>query len=85
MGKTIVPDGYESKLNTYDTQTAIGYIKKWFQEALSGSLKLKRVSAPLFVAAQSGLNDDLSGKERPVRFAVPVLDVDGEVVHYLAK
>lgn len=85
MGKTIVPDGYESKLNTYDTQTAIGYIKKWFEEALSGSLKLKRVSAPLFVAAQSGLNDDLSGKERPVRFDVPELDVDGEVVHSLAK
>ncbi len=85
MGKTIVPKNYKSTLDVYDTQTAIGNIKKWFEEALTGSLKLKRVSAPLFVAADSGLNDDLSGKERAVFFDIPSLEVDGEVVHSLAK
>lgn len=52
---------------------------------MTGSLKLKRVSAPLFVNQQSGLNDNLSGVERPVRFDVPSLDDNGEVVHSLAK
>lgn len=83
--KTIVPQGYQSELSVYDTQTAIGFIKKWFEEAMTGSLKLKRVSAPLFVDAASGLNDNLSGVERPVRFDVPALDGSGEVVHSLAK
>lgn len=50
-----------------------------------GSLKLKRVSAPLFVEENSGLNDDLSGVERPVRFDVPALENQAEVVHSLAK
>ncbi|MGL4389711.1 MAG: aspartate--ammonia ligase, partial [Carnobacterium maltaromaticum] len=46
MKKTIIPTNYESVLNVYDTQTAIGFIKRCFEEALTGSLKLKRVSAP---------------------------------------
>src|SRR5690554_4857368 len=85
MSKTIIPKGYQSTLNIYETQTAIGFIKRCFEEALTGSLKLKRVSAPLFVAAGSGLNDDLSGNERAVSFDIPSLNVDGEVVHSLAK
>lgn len=52
---------------------------------MTGSLKLKRVSAPLFVNQQSGLNDNLSGVERPVQFDVPSLNDNGEVVHSLAK
>lgn len=52
---------------------------------MTGSLKLKRVSAPLFVNERSGLNDNLSGVERPVRFDVPSLNDNGEVVHSLAK
>lgn len=83
--KLIVPEDYNPSLGIYDTQTAIGNIKKWFEEALNGSLKLKRVSAPLFVAENSGLNDDLSGTERPVSFHVPSLKTRGEVVHSLAK
>ncbi len=85
MEKTIVPKGYQSTLNIYDTQTAIGFIKRCFEEALTGSLKLKRVSAPLFVDERSGLNDNLSGSERPVKFDVPALNDNGEVVHSLAK
>lgn len=85
ISKTIIPDNYSPILDSYDTQTAIGFIKKWFEEALSGSLKLKRVSAPLFVNEKSGLNDNLSGSERPVRFDIPSLKDQGEVVHSLAK
>ena len=81
----IIPKNYRSSLGVYDTQTAIGDIKKWFEEALSGSLKLKRVSAPLFVQEDSGLNDELSGVEKPVSFQVPALKARGEVVHSLAK
>lgn len=84
--KTLIPENYVSTLGTYETQTAIGFIKQCFEEALTGSLKLKRVSAPLFVARNSGLNDDLSGVERPVRFDIPALaGQEGEVVHSLAK
>ncbi|CAM4202436.1 aspartate--ammonia ligase [Erysipelothrix aquatica] len=86
MKKTKVPHGYQSTLGIYETQTAIGFIKRWFEEALTGSLKLKRVSAPLFVANNSGLNDDLSGVERAVRFDIPAISgTEGEVVHSLAK
>ncbi|MDT2849198.1 aspartate--ammonia ligase [Vagococcus carniphilus] len=85
MEKTIIPNNYQSTLNVYDTQTAIGFIKRCFEEALTGSLKLKRVSAPLFVDERSGLNDNLSGTERPVKFDVPALSDNGEVVHSLAK
>ena len=83
--KTIIPENYKSSLDIYETQTAIGYIKRWFEEALTGSLKLKRVSAPLFVQANSGINDDLSGIERAVSFDIPSLKFEGEVVHSLAK
>lgn len=84
--KTMIPENYVSTLGTYETQTAIGFIKQCFEEALTRSLKLKRVSAPLFVARNSGLNDDLSGVERPVRFDIPALaGQEGEVVHSLAK
>lgn len=85
MEKTIVPKNYQSTLNVYDTQTAIGFIKRCFEEALTGSLKLKRVSAPLFVDERSGLNDNLNGYERPVKFDVPALNDNAEVVHSLAK
>lgn len=85
MEKTIVPKNYQSTLNVYDTQTAIGFIKRCFEEALTGSLKLKRVSAPLFVDERSGLNDNLNGHERPVKFDVPALNDNAEVVHSLAK
>ena len=74
MEKTIIPKDYKSTLNVYDTQTAIGFIKRCFEEALTGSLKLKRVSAPLCVDERSGLNDKLSGSERPVKFDVPALN-----------
>lgn len=80
-----IPGGYEAKLGLYDTQSAIALIKDTFQQALSAMLRLKRVSAPLFVNPADGLNDNLNGVERPVRFDAPGAGLDAEVVHSLAK
>ena len=85
MSNTQIPQNYKSLLGLYDTQKAIGLIKTIFQEKICAALHLKRVTAPLFVAHGSGLNDDLNGVERPVRFDVPCLNGDAEVVHSLAK
>lgn len=80
-----IPKDYSPKLNQYDLQRAIDFIKLTFQSELATILGLQRVSAPLFVYSQSGLNDNLSGKERPVAFDIPALSSDAEVVHSLAK
>ena len=86
MSKTCIPAGYHSVLNEYDTQRAIAYIKQTFQEEFSSALNLKRVSAPLFVTEDSGLNDNLNGYERPVSFDIPAVGRgDAQVVHSLAK
>ena len=85
MNKIYIPDGYRPTLDAYDTQRAIAYIKMTFQEEFSAALNLKRVSAPLFVTEDSGLNDNLSGKERPVNFDIPAVGKEAEVVHSLAK
>ena len=85
MSKTVIPKDYKPRLDVYRTQKAIAFIKKTFQERLSEVLNLKRVSAPLFVAENSGLNDNLSGKERPVSFDIPAIGLDAQVVHSLAK
>ena len=85
MSKTYIPQGYSPLLNLYDTQKAIGLLKRLFEDTLSGALNLRRVSAPLFVEAATGLNDDLSGVERPVSFDVPAAGRDAQVVHSLAK
>ncbi|MBR2432758.1 MAG: aspartate--ammonia ligase [Clostridia bacterium] len=80
-----MPEGYRPPLDEYNTQKAIAYIKQTFQEEFASALNLKRVSAPLFVTEQSGLNDNLNGYERPVSFDVPAIGVDAQVVHSLAK
>ena len=85
MGKTVIPDGYKSSLGIYDTQAAIELIKSTFASNFSKALNLKRVSAPLFVRTDSGLNDDLNGVERAVEFDIPSADADAQVVHSLAK
>jgi len=72
-------------LDAYDTQRAIAYIKATFQDEFSSALNLKRVSAPLFVTEESGLNDDLNGFERPVAFDIPAVGTSAQVVHSLAK
>ena len=85
MNQIYIPEGYKPPLGSYETQRAIAYIKKAFQEEFAGALNLKRVSAPLFVTEQSGLNDNLSGVERPVSFDVPAVGKEAQVVHSLAK
>ena len=85
MSKTYIPQDYRPLLDAYDTQRAIAYIKHTFQDEFSGALNLKRVSAPLFVTRDSGLNDDLNGYERAVTFDIPAVGEDAQVVHSLAK
>ena len=85
MNKCYIPEGYRPVLDAYDTQHAIAYIKRHFQDEFQNALNLKRVSAPLFVTDESGLNDNLNGYERPVSFDVPAIGAEAEVVHSLAK
>ena len=85
MNTIQIPKGYKPVLDAYDTQRAIAYIKQTFQEEFSSALNLKRVSAPLFVTEESGLNDNLNGYERPVDFDVPAVGTSAQVVHSLAK
>ena len=81
-----IPEGYKTVLDVYDTQRCIEFIKARFQHNLSSALNLKRVSAPLFVRADTGLNDDLNGVERPVSFDVPAAgEGEYQIVHSLAK
>ncbi len=85
MSKIIIPKNYQSTLGLYDTQTAIGLLKRTFEERLCLALNLKRVSAPLFVDPDTGLNDDLSGVERPVKCDLKETGKNAVVVHSLAK
>ncbi len=85
MLKTEIPQGYSPCLNQYDTQKAIGLLKRLFEDSLCGALHLRRVSAPLFVEASTGLNDDLNGVEHAVSFEIPNAGRDAQVVHSLAK
>lgn len=80
-----VPSGYKSLLSVIDTEIAIKLLKDFFEDELARKLNLVRVSAPLFVRPESGLNDNLSGVERPVSFEVKHIGADVEIVHSLAK
>ena len=86
MSKIVIPDGYEPALNLKETQIAIKRVKDFFQSQLMAELNLRRVSAPLFVTPESGLNDNLNGVERPVSFGIKEQgDRPMEIVHSLAK
>ena len=76
---------YKSSLSLLETEIAIKYIKDTFEKELAKALKLTRVSAPLFVQPESGLNDNLNGFERAVRFDVLCLKKEVEIVQSLAK
>ena len=86
MSYLIKPQNYRPLLNQNETEQGIKVIKEFFQENLSTGLRLRRVTGPLFVLRGLGINDDLSGKERPVTFPIKDLnDAQAEVVHSLAK
>ncbi len=81
-----IPEGYRSILNLKETEKAIKMIKDFFEQNLASELKLRRVTAPLFVLRGTGINDDLNGIERPVSFQIKDMDeATAEVVHSLAK
>ncbi len=82
---THIPDGYTSVLDLQETERAIKFVKDTFERELASALTLMRVSAPLFVKAESGLNDNLSGVERPVGFDVKETGENLEIVQSLAK
>ena len=81
----IYPEGYESKLSQRETQYAIKTVKDTFQFKLSKALNLDRVTAPIMVTKESGINDDLNGVERKVHFTMKNIDGEAEVVQSLAK
>jgi len=84
--KLVIPKNYSAILSLKETERAIKMVKDFFELNLAAELKLRRVTAPLFVQRGMGINDDLNGIERPVTFEVK--DMDGtvaEIVHSLAK
>ena len=81
----MIPKDYKSSLGVIETQQAIKDLKDFFENRLGEILKLTRVSSPLFVLPESGMNDNLNGIEKPVSFDVPYLDKEAEIVHSLAK
>ncbi|MBQ5366822.1 MAG: aspartate--ammonia ligase, partial [Thermoguttaceae bacterium] len=82
----IVPSGYVAKLVPEMMEQAIFNIKEDFQESLATNLNLRRVTAPLFVKTGTGINDDLNGVERAVKFPIKCMsDTSAEVIHSLAK
>ena len=86
MEHLTIPEGYSSPLTIRETEVAIKEVKDYFERALAKSLHLTRVSAPLFVRPESGLNDNLNGVERPVSFGIKEQDdAPAEIVHSLAK
>ena len=86
MSKLIKPDGYKALLDMKQTEQGIKLIKEFFQQNISTELRLRRVTAPLFVLKGLGINDDLNGVERAVTFPIKDLgDARAEVVHSLAK
>ncbi|HHY91596.1 MAG TPA: aspartate--ammonia ligase, partial [Clostridiales bacterium] len=86
-GKSLyIPKGYQPYLDVRETEIAIKKIKDYFERALAQKLNLIRVSAPLFVSPESGMNDNLNGVERPVSFDVKAIGgKEVEIVHSLAK
>lgn len=86
MSKLHIPEGYKPYLNLKQTELGIKNIKEFFQQNLSSELRLRRVTAPLFVESGTGINDELNGVERPVCFPIKDMnDKKAEIVHSLAK
>lgn len=83
--KLIIPENYTSKLDIKTTEIAINQIKDCFEKTLAKVFNLKKVSAPLFVSTESGINDNLNGPEKPVVFNIASINKDVEIVHSLAK
>lgn len=86
MSYLILPKGYQALIDLKQTEQGIKQIKDFFQLSLSSELRLRRVTAPLFVISGTGINDNLSGLERPVSFRIKDMnEQNAEIVHSLAK
>lgn len=86
MSQLIIPKGYKPLLNLKQTELGIKKIKDFFQQNLASELRLRRVTAPLFVEKGTGINDDLTGVERAVSFPIKDMnETQAEIVHSLAK
>lgn len=86
MYTTMIPDGYKPRISTRETEKAIKFVKDAFQRNFIKNFGFERVSAPLFVKSGTGVNDDLNGVERPVKFDISAQGgVQAEIVHSLAK
>ena len=85
MQNMIFPEGYRPVLDIFETQRAIKIVKDTFERVLAAALNLERVTAPVIVPADSGINDDLNGVERKVRFTMKEIGGEAEVVQSLAK
>lgn len=84
--RIVIPKGYKSPMPVKETEIAIKEVKDYFERSLAKELNLTRVSAPLFVRPETGLNDNLNGVERPVSFGIKELnEAPAEIVHSLAK
>ena len=81
----IIPKNYNPVLDLRDTEIAIKLVKDFFETELAKALNLTRVSAPIMVTPESGLNDNLNGVERPVSFDIKETGQTAEIVHSLAK
>ena len=85
MEKFRYVNGYKSTLNYLENEIAIKELRRFFEDSLSNTLHLTRVTAPLFVLSKTGINDDLNGEEIPVKFNAKGIDKEIEIVHSLAK
>ncbi|MDF2541755.1 MAG: asnA [Herbinix sp.] len=84
--KLLIPENYQAEIGIKETEIGIKYVKDYFERELAKQLNLTRVSAPLFVKPETGLNDNLNGVERPVSFGIKEQDESVvEIVHSLAK
>jgi len=84
-GKLTLPKGYKSYLNLIETEEAIKYIKDYFQANIAKELNLTRVSAPIIVLSRTGINDYLTGMEKPISFNITDMNEEAEIVQSLAK
>ena len=85
MYNLVVPKNYVPKMSVRETEKAIKFVKDTFQKSFVKNFGFERLSAPLFVKSKTGVNDDLSGTERAVRFDIKEQGVEAEIVHSLAK
>ncbi|MCK4689201.1 MAG: aspartate--ammonia ligase, partial [Candidatus Marinimicrobia bacterium] len=84
-GKLLIPNEYRSNMDIRETEKAIKFIKDYFQDNFAKEMNLQRVSAPISVLANTGINDYLNGIEKPISFAIKAMGFRAEVVQSLAK